>query len=176
MKSHKMKNSHAKRTRKHRHMLNMRGCLGKKSCLVCKDRKECCTCGKKGHSCRQHAMVLRGGDVPPLIGAPYTPTNLPGEAGLPGQTNYYALNTYVPFDPQTQNIISERNQMTLGGSRKRRMKRGGGILPQDLVNLGRNITYNLGSAYNAINGYPAPVNPMPYNDQLVNSQKMMGYF
>ena len=56
------------------------------------------------------------------------------------------------------------------------MKRGGGILPQDLVNLGRNITYNLGSAYNAINGYPAPVNPMPYNDQLVNSQKMMGYF
>ena len=64
--------------------------------------------------------------------------------------------------------------MTLGGARRnkrtrkmRHLKRGGGIIPQDLVNLGRNITYGFGSAYNAINGYPAPVNPMPYNGQLV---------
>jgi hypothetical protein len=45
-------------------------------------------------------------------------------------------------------------------------KRGGGFIPQDLVNFGRTFTYGLGSAYNAINGYPQPVNPLPYKDQL----------
>jgi hypothetical protein len=115
---------------------------------------------------------MRGGDNPPLIGPAYTPTNLPGQAGIDGVSNYYPYNTYAPFDPQTQNIIQERDQTTLsGGSRRRgrkgrKMKRGGGFLPQDLVNVGRTMTYGLGSAYNAINGYPAPVNPMPYNDQL----------
>jgi hypothetical protein len=186
MKSHKNKHHHSRKTRKHQ-ALNMRGCLGKSSfssCTVCKSRRECCVCGKK-HSCKSHEKknhttkfkymhhAMKGGNVglvPTLIGSPWTPTNLPGQAGLDGQTNYYALNKYTPFDPQTENIISERNQMTLGGARrkgKRTMKRGGGLIPQDLVNLGRNITYGLGSAYNAINGYAAPVNPMPYSGQLV---------
>ena len=190
MKSHKNKHHHSKKTRKHK-AINMRGCLGKasfSSCAVCKSRHACCVCGKK-HSCKLHEqkqheikfkdihhanptmkLHMMGGNVPTLIGAPWTPTNLPGQAGLDGQTNYYALNKYTPFDPQTENIISERNQMTLGGARrraKRTMKRGGGLIPQDLVNLGRNITYGVGSAYNAINGYAAPVNPMPYNGQLV---------
>ena len=182
MKSHKNRH-YSKKTRKHK-TLNMRGCLGKNSfscCAVCKSRRACCICGKK-HSCKiheqkQYALKMKGGNVglvPTLIGAPWTPLNLPGQAGLDGQTNYYALNKYIPFDPQTENIISERNQMTLGGARRnkrtrkmRHLKRGGGLIPQDLVNLGRNITYGFGSAYNAINGYTAPANPMPYSDQLV---------
>ena len=55
-------------------------------------------------------------------------------------------------------------------SKSRRRKRGGlNLIPQDLVNLGRDISFNLGSSYNALNGYPAPANPLPYKDQLVNT-------
>jgi len=46
--------------------------------------------------------------------------------------------------------------------------RGGGILPQNLVNVGRNFMYNIGASNNAINGYDAPPKPMPYQDQLVS--------
>jgi hypothetical protein len=49
---------------------------------------------------------------------------------------------------------------------KAKAQMGGGLIPQDLVNLGSNFTYNLKSAYNSLNGYSAPVNPMPYKDQL----------
>jgi len=43
---------------------------------------------------------------------------------------------------------------------------GGGLIPQDLLNLGSDVSYNVKSAYNALNGYSAPVNPLPYKDQL----------
>lgn len=43
---------------------------------------------------------------------------------------------------------------------------GGGLIPQDLLNLGSDISFNVKSAYNALNGYSAPVNPLPYKDQL----------
>jgi hypothetical protein len=62
---------------------------------------------------------------------------------------------------------------TTGGKRmskrmsKKMRKTGGGIIPQDLINGGRNIMYGLGSTYNAMAGYPAPVNPLPYKDQLM---------
>ena len=45
-------------------------------------------------------------------------------------------------------------------------KRGGGLIPQDLVNLGRDFGYNFKTAYNAINGYAPPVDPSPYKGQL----------
>ena len=48
-------------------------------------------------------------------------------------------------------------------------KRGGGFMPQDLVNLGRDASFNFKSAYNALNGYSAPVSPLPYKDQLSSS-------
>ena len=61
----------------------------------------------------------------------------------------------------------------IGGSKSRRnrnrYKKGGGLIPQDLVNLGRDFTFNLGSAYNALNGYKAPINPLPYKGQLTGS-------
>ncbi len=128
---------------------------------------------KNGLGKRRFFRRMKGGDQPALIGSPYSATNLPGQAGVDGVSNYYPHNNYTPFDPQTQNIIQERDQTSLvGGSRRRRKhkskkgKRGGGFLPQDLVNVGRNLTFGLGSAYNAFNGYPAPVNPMPYEGHL----------
>jgi len=112
----------------------------------------------------------------PLLGTPWTSkiNDWPGVAGKDGQTNYFSNNQYL-VDPQ-RSMISERDQQTymLGGSRKRRA---GGIIPQDLVNLGRSMVYGLGSAYNTLNGYPTPVSPLPYKDQLPNtpSAKALGY-
>lgn len=75
----------------------------------------------------------------------------PGVNGIGADRNYLAQNLYH-VDPQ--------RMMLLGG--KKHKNKGGGIIPQGLVNLGRDLTYNMGSAYNALNGYSAPVNPAPY--------------
>jgi len=140
-----------------------------KGCARCKKTIKKCLCGKtqKG-GCAQ--CLQSGGSANALVGAPWTSqiSSWPGVAGLDGQSNYYSLNTY-PVDPQTQ-TIQETNQITLprftGGNSKN--SRGGGLIPTDLINLGRGVTYGLGSAYNSLNGYPQPVNPLPYKDQLVN--------
>ena len=112
--------------------------------------------------------IKRGGSFlkplpPPFVGSPWGGKVLhwPGvEAGLSGSRNYYKPNNY---NNDTSRL------MKLGGRRKRRKSRkfrGGGLIPQDLVNIGNNLMYNTGSAYNAFSGYPAPVNPMPYADQF----------
>jgi hypothetical protein len=87
---------------------------------------------------------------------------LPGVDGISGNRNYLAYNNYK-YDPQTQGVINGR---ALSGG-KTRKRRGGGLIPQDLVNLGRQAMFGLGSSYNALAGYPAPPNPMPYKDQMV---------
>ena len=141
-----------------------------------------CGCGLQMGGCSSclGGGVQSGGGInnsgTPLLGTPWTPkiNDWPGVAGKDGQTNYFSNNQYL-VDPQ-RSIISERDQQTymLGGSRKRRA---GGIIPQDLVNLGRSMVYGLGSAYNTLNGYPTPVSPLPYKDQLPNtpSAKALGY-
>jgi hypothetical protein len=53
--------------------------------------------------------------------------------------------------------------------RQTKSMKAGGLLPQDLVNLGSDFSFNMKSAYNALNGYNAPVNPLPYKDQLSHS-------
>jgi len=139
----------------------------------------CGTC--LGGGVQMGGSVQTGGGInnsgTPLVGSPWTPkiNDWPGVAGKDGQTNYFANNKYL-VDPQTT-MISERDQQTYmagGGSRKRRA---GGIIPQDLVNLGRSMVYGLGSAYNTLNGYSVPASPLPYKDQLVNtpSVKALGY-
>jgi hypothetical protein len=140
--------------------------------------------GMKG-GCNGSCGLQQGGSglapVPPaLVGAPWTPaiSGWPGVGGQDGVTNYLSMNKYVPYDPQTQ-VMQERagslflGKYTGGGKKgmKKSKKRGGGLIPQDLVNFGRTFTYGLGSAYNAINGYSAPVNPLPYTDQLVNTPR-----
>jgi hypothetical protein len=143
---------------------------------------------KGGDGC---AMCMKGGSTlspyppqPALIGAPWKGDigNWPGVAGIDGVTNHYAMNKYVPYDP-VAGVMQERagslflGEYTGGGKKKaKRMgkmskKRGGGLIPQDLVNFGRTFTYGLGSAYNSINGYQQPVNPLPYKDQLTNATK-----
>lgn len=115
----------------------------------------------------------------PLVGEPWTVNNTSG--------NYFSDNQY-PTDVQlntmssgTQNDLTNSNLQGLsnnistqanpayspvGGQRKRR---GGGIIPQDLVNFGNSFRYGLGSAFNAMQGLPQTPNPLPYMDQMPNT-------
>jgi len=98
----------------------------------------------------------------------------PGVDHISGDRNYLALNDYK-YDPQTQGVINGR-ALSGGKTRKHRKYshklKGGGFLPQDLVNLGRQTVFGLGSTYNALAGYPAPVNPMPFKDQLTSTPSL----
>jgi len=129
--------------------------------------------GMKGGTCGC-GMIHKGmkGGSPALYGPPWTPaiSGWPGVAGQDGITNYFSLNKHSPYDPQTQGVMSERAGPLFlgkytGGKKSKKQK--GGFIGQDLLNLGRNISYGLGSAYNSLYGYPQPVNPMPFKDQLV---------
>jgi hypothetical protein len=121
----------------------------------------------------------------PFIGKAWGPpvSKWPGMDGIGANRNFHKNydspnNNIVTKNPQLQQLTADidagyrtLNSM-VGGYKyknKSRGKKGGGLIPQDLVNLGQDFTYNLNSAYNALNGYKAPVNPLPYKDQLTNS-------
>ncbi len=116
----------------------------------------------------------------PFVGQSWTPeiSRWPGVNGIGGDSNYLAQNLYNHGDPQTM--------MKLGGSKRNKSKRinrrrpskglrGGGLIPQDLVNLGSDMSFNFKSAYNALSGYAAPTNPLPYRDQLSGSNSISAY-
>jgi hypothetical protein len=67
---------------------------------------------------------------------------------------------------RTTNTRTSSNVSSKSMSNKNSISSGGGLVPQDLLNLGNDISFNVKSAYNALNGYSAPVNPLPYKDQL----------
>lgn len=137
----------------------------------------------KGGNCAQ-CQVIKGGSgsvPPPLIGKAWTP-EISGWPGVSGQANYLSMNKY-PVDLQTNGIMSSatqndltnaslkgisNNTASLRGGRTRR-RRGGGFIPQDLVNFGRTFSYGLGSAYNSLSGVPQSPSPLPYKDQLPNT-------
>jgi hypothetical protein len=98
-----------------------------------------------------------------LVGSPWGAQvpQWPGVDRISGDRNYLAHNNYL-VDPQTQGVINGR---ALSGGKTRKHR--GGFLPQDLVNMGRQVAFGLGSTYNALVGVSAPVNPLPYKDQLV---------
>ena len=113
--------------------------------------------------------AMRGGNpgIPypnGLVGKSWTPaiSGWPGVDGVDSGRNYLANNLYKN-DPQTMMKLD-------GGSRKNKSRkvRGGGLMPQEFVNLGRDLSFNLKSSFNSLNGYSAPVNPKPYMDQFPN--------
>ena len=125
--------------------------------------------------------VLTGGNagIPypnGLTGSPWTPSTngWPGVDGVQGGRNYIAHNNY-PTDVQTSIISTGANPpFSIGGGKGTRKKRQHGgttsnFLAQDLINLGRQFNYGLGSAYNTLAGYSAPSNPMPWKGQLPTS-------
>jgi hypothetical protein len=158
------------------------------------DKKKCSLCFWKGGSCgacNNSLAILKGGNfykngypIPgPIVGKAWDASvkDWPGVNGVGGDRNYLKYNTYN-VDPQTEMKLNggkRRNSKSKLSKRRTKTmkKRGkgkvGGLIPQNLVNLGRSFSYGLGSTYNALNGYPAPVNPLPYKDQLTNSKNFI---
>ena len=113
-----------------------------------------------------------------LAGAPWTPksSGWPGVDGVSGNRNYIALNEYK-VDPQTAMIATGANPpFSIGGRKQKGRKQKGGttsnFLSQDLINLGRQFQYGVGTVYNGLLGYSAPVNPMPWKGQLPNTASL----
>jgi hypothetical protein len=128
-----------------------------------------CKCSK----CKRKNM--KGGNVgipypDGLVGSPFTPGSIsgwPGVGGISGDRNYFSQNMY-PNDPQTAIRDIGNPPFSYGGKRKQKGGNLSNFIGQDLINLGRQLQFGIGSAYNALAGYAAPVNPMPWKDQLPN--------
>jgi hypothetical protein len=54
------------------------------------------------------------------VGQPWTATEWPGQDGISGNRNFYALNEYSQYNPQTVGIVNERS--IKGGKRKRKSR------------------------------------------------------
>ena len=117
-----------------------------------------------------------------LVGSPWTPnsTGWPGVDGISGDSNHLGYNTYQPNDVSRQMInTGAQPPFSVGGkkTRKSRIGQKGGVfsnfLGQDLINLGRQLQYGVGSAYNGLAGYQAPVNPMPWKGQLITPTRII---
>lgn len=111
----------------------------------------CSLCTKRGGSFYKPASPIPG----PFVGQPWTPMvpTWPGVDGVSSNRNYLEQNMYKN-DPQTM----------------MKLQSGGGIIPQDLVNFGRSLGYTAETAYDALNGYNGPPNPLPFKDQLVSKR------
>jgi hypothetical protein len=155
----------------------------------------CTSCGQipvvpqSGGSFYKPAAPIPGPMVGSAWGAPVN--QWPGMNNIDNDRNYLksydANNNIIANDPQLQMSMNDSgyntmnsmvggytyNKKSTASSKSMRSKsravRGGGLVPQDLVNLGNDFTFNLKSAYNALNGYKAPVDPLPYKDQLSHS-------
>ena len=135
-----------------------------------------------GGDCGCNKIMSGGQTIDPqgVVGVPWgpTPANWPG---VLGPRNYLAYNEFK-VDPQLAIKDVGANPPFLyggrrkkNGSTKRRKQKGGtlsNLLGQDFINLGRQFQYNIGSTYNALNGYSRPVNPLPWVDQLPRTQNL----
>ena len=114
-----------------------------------------------------------------LVGSAWSPSinSWPGVDGISGNSNYLELNKY-PTDPQTAMIATgAQPPFSIGGGRRKRRQRqrGGSLsnfLGQDFINLGRQFQHGLGTAYNGMSGYAAPVSPLPWKGQLSNTSNL----
>jgi len=142
------------------------------------------------HKCSKKCRIQHGGcgdgtcplqtggsfyktDLPPI---PYPLQGNPWTVNTKGNENYFANNLYNKGDPQTMMKL-DGGSSNKGSSKKRRSiryksksrksgMRGGSLIPQQLTNLGRDLSFSFKSAYNHMNGYSAPVDPKPYMDQF----------
>ena len=129
--------------------------------------------GQNGGNCSSCQVPQSGGGlVPgPFVGSAWNPNNLPGMNGISGDRNYLSPVDVVK-NPQQQMSMNNSGYNIMGGGYKK-SKRGGGLIPQDLVNLGNSFKFGAESTINALNGYKAPVNPLPYKGQLISNNRIM---
>ena len=114
------------------------------------------------------SQTIRGGSsyANGLVGSAWTANanTWPGVNGVGGDNNHLSLNNYV--NDTSRQMVSTGANFPFAGGKKSKSYKGGSILPQNLINVGRNFMYNIGASNNAYNGYAAPVNPMPYKQSL----------
>jgi hypothetical protein len=173
--------THTKRHKKGKHqkIYNMKGCSKRKN--MCKKgytrRRGRASIGGDqpippysmihGGNCGAcSAPLFKGGasDEPALIGKPWSVDNTSG--------NYLAPNLYNKGDPQTMMLLrggKKSRRKTTSKSKRAKGIIGGGLLPSELVNFGRDIMYNVNSTYTTLNGYKPNPSPAPYEDQLTKS-------
>lgn len=146
-----------------------------------KHRKEC-----KCSLCKSKRGRQSGGNqgIPypsGLAGSPWTPSisGWPGVDGIQGGRNYLAPNNYQTDISRQMASVGANSPFIIGGGKRNKSntkkQRGGALsnfITQDLINLGRQFQFGMGSAYNALNGYGAPVNPMPWKEQLQNTPNL----
>ena len=150
------------------------------SCKSCHKGLSACACQKGGTS-----LPYPNG----LLGNAWTPSisGWPGLDGISMGRNHLGYNTYnndvsrqmrdVGANPpftylkggkrrKTSNKRSIKNKRTNKKRKSKTQKAGNNFLSQDLINVGRQLQYGVGSAYNGIRGYTSPVNPLPWKDQF----------
>ena len=122
------------------------------------------TMNKYGGSFYKPALPMPG----PTIGQPWGAKvgNWAGVQGIGNDRTYLA-----PYAPTIINDPTRQMKLSNGGGRGKRRKRtlktttkhkGG----SNLGNLVNSLSFEMKSAYNSLNGYEAPINPLPYKDQL----------
>jgi hypothetical protein len=107
--------------------------------IGCNNNKCRCSCHRrKGGSSPVGGLEIKtgGGCIGPLVGAPYS---------VDKGGNYYDLPEPIAYSV-------DRNMQL----------RGGGIIPTNLVNVGRQIGYGAQSLYNGLGGFEPPTDPKPY--------------
>ena len=128
-------------------------------------RGYCSSCNQmiqKGGSCGLCSGQMGGNTI--HVGSAWSSElgNWPGVKGA-HDGSWLSKNNYINGDPQYQ-TVNERDILFLNENGKgytpvlkggKKQKKGG-------TSFLSNMTYGLGSAYNSLNGFPAPVNPLPY--------------
>ena len=177
------------KTRKQK-IYNMKGCYKRNSSRKCNYKNMCDhkhICNSRCHTKQNGGSSQSGGqmfglmpgqtigEMPgPFIGAPIGSqvNTWPGVSEVPHNGNYYPENLYK-VDPQTMMKLGGAIRKRKGINSKRNKNLKGGLVPAVVTNIGRDFGFNFKSAYNALNGYKAPINPMPYNDQFPNSKNLI---
>lgn len=162
--SNRVSNRHSKRHNKKKRLAHKRNKTQKR--MFPHSRRNHMISREKNRS-HKRSRTLRGGFGPGAgpVGYALQPGNVgtwPGVAGFNyGQGNHYAYRG-IPsgmYDPP----LSSRNDPV-------RYQSGGGLIPQDLVNLGRSVGYGLSSLVSNVTGsVNKPVNPLPTKDQVIDS-------
>ena len=140
------------------------GCNGQ--CSVMSGGKKRKYTSKKGGSSLPYPNGLLGNAWTPAI------SGWPGIDGISMDRNHLGYNTYDNDISRQMRDVGANPPFTYlkGGktkkTRKSKSQKGGvNFLGQDLINVGRQMQYGVGSAYNGIRGYTSPVNPLPWKDQ-----------
>jgi len=176
----------SRKTRNRRHKqkpIMMIGC-SKSSCPNCGPNCHCCPNCNCPHPCPGNCYLNRrkhkggsgcgpnGCPIPPMSYSQMNKYGGGGDSPFIGKPWGPSVNQWPGVNDSRNHLMPydvSKDPQYLTNSRQS----GGGLIPQDLVNLGRDFTFNMKSTYNALNGVSAPVNPLPYKDQLSSANKIL---